>query len=154
MNKMTQKEAVFMAVCSVVGAFEGACVPTKEQRAQVNNILFESFREGKINYDGALPSDTKLKEYVSGLQSNWLRKDKRLNGNVKYTAKNPGSRAGSTDAGIKAMRLLLETQTDAVKRNEIQGYIDARLAEIKPTKSVEIDVSALPEALRHLATKS
>ena len=163
--KMTQKAALYSAVIAVLteagvemegGALNVHFAPGapkgKEFRGQVNQILFEGFRAGNINYDGTLPNDTELKAYVSGLQSNWLRKDKELNGGVKYTAKNPGSRAGSTDPAIKAMRLLLDSQTDATKRTEIQGYIDARLAEIKPVKSVEIDVSALPEALRHLVS--
>jgi hypothetical protein len=151
MSKMTQKEAVFQAVTNVCGNVDGAYDPTKEQRAQVNNILFEGFKAGRVAFDGEMPEDSKLKAYVSGLQSNWLRKDKRLNGGVQYTAKNPGSRAGSTDPQIKAMRLLLATKTDASERAEIQTFIDKRLAEIKPAKSVEIDVSALPEELRHLA---
>ena len=70
--------------------------------------------------------------------SNWLRKDKRLNGNVQYVAKNPGSRAGSTDPQIKAMRVLLSTQEDPTKRAEIQAFIDKRLAEIKPAKVTEL----------------
>src|ERR1051325_1045852 len=151
MSKMTQKEAVFQAVTNVCGNVDGAYAPTKEQRAQVNNSLFEGFKAGRVAFDGEMPEDSKLKAYVSGLQSNWLRKDKRLNGGVQYTAKNPGSRAGSTDPQIKAMRLLLATKTDASERAEIQTFIDKRLAEIKPAKSVEIDVSALPEELRHLA---
>lgn len=151
MNKMTQKEAVFQAVTNVCGESEGKYEPSKEQRAQVNNILFEGFTAGKINFDKpTLPGDKELKAYVSGLQSNWLRKDKRLNGNVAYTAKNPGSRAGSTDPQIKAMRMLLAAETDATNRAEIQEFIDKRVAEIKPAKSVVIDASALPEELRHL----
>lgn len=149
----TQKEAVYQAMINVVGEQDGAYTPTKEERAQVNNILFESFREGKVSYDGELPDDAGLRAYVSGLQSNWLRKDKRLNGNIQYTPKNPGSRAGTADPAIKAMRLLLNSKTDADERAEIQSFIDKRLAEIKPTKNVEIDVNALPEGLKHLLVK-
>lgn len=148
---MTQKEAVFAAVVNVCGQLDGAYTPSKEERGQVNNILFEGFKAGNVQFDGEIPDDSKLKAYVSGLQSNWLRKDKRLNGNVQYTAKNPGSRAGSTDAQIKAMRLLLATKSDPSEREEIQAFITKRLAEIKPAKTVTIDVSALPEELRHLA---
>lgn len=147
---MNQKEAVFSAMINVCGTSDGAYTPTKEQRAQVNNILFEGFRAGSISFDGALPDDAKLKAYVSGLQSNWLRKDKRLNGNVAYQAKNPGSRAGSTDAQVKAMRLLLATKDKPEERAEIQKFIDARVATLKPTKSVVIDESAIPEELKHL----
>ncbi len=148
---MTQKEAVFQAVTNVMGEQDGAYTPTKEQRAQVNNILFEGFRSGGITYDGELPAESELKAYVSGLQSNWLRKDKRLNGGVTYVAKNPGSRTGSTDPQVKAMRLLLSTKSDPGERAEIQAFIDKRVAEIKPAKAAaEIDVNALPEELRHL----
>lgn len=149
--KMTQKEAVYQAVTNVCEGIDGAYTPSKEERAQVNNILFEGFRSGSISFDGEVPADKELKAYVSGLQSNWLRKDKRLNGNIQYTAKNPGSRAGSGDAQVKAMRLLLATKTDASERAEIQQFIDKRLSEIKPAKSVTINVADLPEELKHLA---
>lgn len=152
-TKMTQKEAVFQAVTNVCGHQDGAYNPSKEERAQVNNILFEGFKAGTISYDGELPEDSKLKGYVSGVQSNWLRKDKRLNGGVAYVAKNPGSRAGATDPQVKAMRLLLSSGrvTDESERSKIQGMIQARLAEIKPAKTADIDFSALPAELQHLA---
>jgi hypothetical protein len=147
---MTQKEAVFSAVTNVCTATDGVFSPTKEQRAQINMILFEGFKAGSIAYDGDVPADSELKAYVSGLQSNWLRKDKRLNGNVTYVAKNPGSRSGSSDPQIKAMRALLATKTESAERAEIQKFIDARLVTLKPSATVEIDVEALPEELRHL----
>jgi hypothetical protein len=137
MTKTTQKEAVFNAVVNVCGEQDGAYKPTKEQRAQVNMILFEGFSQGTIELSKTY-DEAGLKSYVSGVQSNWLRKDERLNGNVKYEAKNPGSRAGSGDAQIKAMRELLATKDDASEREEIQSFIDRRLAEIRPTKSKEL----------------
>jgi hypothetical protein len=149
MSKMTQKEAVFQAVTNVCQSADGVYSPTKEQRGQVNNILFAGFREGSIELEREY-TDSELKAYVSGLQSNWLRKDKRLNGNTKYEAKNPGSRTGSTDAQVKAMRILLSTKTDASERAEIQSFIDKRVAEIKPSKSVTINVSDLPAELQHM----
>jgi hypothetical protein len=122
----------------------------KEYRSQVNAILVEGFKSGKIGYDGEIPDDSTLKAYVSGLQSNWLRKDKRLNGGTQYVAKNPGSRAGSTDPQVKAMRLLLATKTDETERSEIQSFIDKRLGQIKPAKTVTINISDLPAELQHL----
>ena len=147
MSKVTQKEAVFQAMVNVMGECDGVYVPTKEQRAQVNLILFEGFKAGTIEMDTE-KSDTDLKGYVSGLQSNWLRKDKRLNGGIQYTAKNPGSRAGSTDPQLKAMRALISTLTDETERNEVQAYIDARVSEIAVTKQAKtVDFSALPADL-------
>lgn len=148
MTKTTQKEAVYQAVCNVTGfTGEGAVVISKEQRAQVNAILFEGFRSGGIELDREY-TDSDLKSYVSGLQSNWLRKDKRLNGGMKYEAKNPGSRAGSTDPQLKAMKALLSTVESESDRAEIQAHIDARTAEINAAKiSKSVDFSALPADL-------
>lgn len=158
MSKLSQKEAVYNAVTSVlnennISVSEGTDVSTlmtRELRSQVNQILFESFRSGTVQLDREF-SDTDLKAYVSGLQSNWLRKDKRLNGNVSYVAKNPGSRVGSSDPSLKAMRALLSTLTTEAEKAEVQGYIDTKVAEIQATKAIKkvsIDINALPAELR------
>jgi hypothetical protein len=148
MSKISQKEAVFQAVTNVCGESDSAYTPSKEQRAQVNNILFEGFRSGTVELDKTM-EDSALKAYVSGLQSNWLRKDKRLNGNVGYVAKNPGSRAGSGDAQLKAMRALLTTVATDEQRSEIQSYIDIRVNEINASKkkTVTVDFASLPADL-------
>lgn len=145
---MNQKDAVYQAVVNVTGFDgEGACEPSKEQRAQINAILCEGFKSGSIKLEREF-SDSDLKGYVSGLISNWLRKDTRLNGGEKYVAKNPGSRAGSTDPQLKAMRTLLTTLTSEEERAEVQGYIDARISEISATKQAKVvDFSALPADL-------
>lgn len=148
MSKLSQKEAVFGAVCSVTGhQGEGAVSITKEQRAQVNAILFEGFKSGKIELDREY-SDSDLKAYVSGLQSNWLRKDKRLNGGVTYVAKNPGSRQGTTDPSIKAMMALRSTLTEPSEIAEVDAHINARKAELQSAKQAKtVDFSALPADL-------
>lgn len=148
-TKMNQKEATYQAICNVTGhKGDGVLVISKEQRAQVNMILFESFRAGKIQLDREF-DDAELKQYVSGLQSNWIRKDKRLNGGVQYTAKNPGSRAGTADPSLKALRALMSTLTTDEDKKEVQGYIDARIAEINAAKQVAtVDYSALPAELQ------
>ena len=156
-NQTSQKEAVFSAVSSVLS--ENSVTVTdgegysaslnRELRAQVTNILVEGFNAGTIVLDKTFNTEAELRTYCSGLTSNWLRKDSRMNGGVKYEAKNPGSRVGSSDASLKAMRALLGTKTDPSEKAEIQAFIDSRVAEIKasrkPTKS--IDFSALPAEL-------
>lgn len=150
MSKMNQKEAVFNAVCAVTGFQEGdgAVTITKEQRAQVNAILVEGFKSGAIELDRTY-TDSELKAYVSGLQSNWLRKDKRLNGGIKYEAKNPGSRAGQGDAQLREMKKLLSTVTDPNDKAEIEECIKARQEELNAQKvKTVVNFDALPEALR------
>jgi hypothetical protein len=149
-----QKDAVFNAVSAVRGATEfGEAVElTKEERGVVQTSLIADFQAGNIAYQGDATDTQKLTSYVSGLVSNWLRKDKRLNGNVAYIAKNPGTRTGSGDEALKAMRTLLSATTDLDARDAIQVEIDKRVLELKPRKVV--DVSKLPESLRHLANQS
>jgi hypothetical protein len=157
MSKLSQKEAVYNAVTSVlsennISVSEGtdvSTVMTRELRSQVNQVLFEGFRSETIELDREF-NDSDLKAYVSGLQSNWLRKDKRLNGGAKYSAKNPGSRIGSSDPSLKAMRALLSTLTTDSDRAEVQTAINTRVSEIQASKvkKVTIDTSALPAELR------
>jgi hypothetical protein len=150
---MNQREAVFQAVTAVVGHIDGPVEPTREQRAQVNAILVEGFKSGTIEL-GREYSESELKAYVSGLQSNWLRKDPRLNGGVKYQAKNPGSRAGSGDPQLKALRALRSTLTDPAEIAEVDGYIATRQAELAKHNAPTIDLSALPPELAAKFTKS
>jgi len=145
---VNQKEATYNAICAVTGhKGDGVVEISKEQRAQVNMILFDGFRAGKIELDREF-TDPELKQYVSGLQSNWIRKDKRLNGGIQYTAKNPGSRAGSGDQPLKALRALMSTLTTEADKTEVQGYIDARVAELNVDKQPTIDYSVLPADLQ------
>ena len=157
---MNQKEATYQAIVNVLGNLDeyrteedngmipkGSVIVSGEHRKQVNMILFEGFRAKTIQLDREF-TDTELKQYVSGLTSNWLRKDKRLNGGEKYRAKSPGSRAGSGDPALKAMRTLLSTLTTDTDKMEVQGYIDARIAELNVAKQEVIDFSALPADLQ------
>jgi hypothetical protein len=152
---MNQKEAVFAAVKSVLAesgiGIEGDVgqYMTKDRRASVNAILFAGFRKGEISLDREF-TDQELKSYVSGLQSNWLRKDSRLNGGVQYVPKNPGSRMGSGDAQLKALKSLIKIKDDPSEVAEIQRFIDKRESELRTerSKSVTINVDDLPPELR------
>ena len=140
-----------MAITSVMGMIEGVNVLeaiTGEQRKSVNQILFEGFRAGKIDL-GREYSDTELRQYVSGLTSNWLRKDARLNGGTKYVPKNPGSRAGSGDETLKAIRALKSTiSTDDERYQDVLDAEQQRISEIASTKTAKVvDFSALPAEL-------
>ena len=160
MSQVTQKQAVYAAITAVLKEagiqFEdGSDVSSymsKERRAQVNSILFEGFRAGSVQLDREF-TDTELKAYVSGLQSNWIRKDKRLNGNTQYVAKNPGSRAGSGDAQLKAMRALLSTLSNDADKAEVEAEIAKRVSEISKAKAPAIDTTKLPEHLMKFVTK-
>ncbi len=144
-----QKEAVFETINTMFEIVTGAPVAlSKSQKDEVITVLVDGFANKQIEYSGELPQGQDLRNYCSGLLNNWLRKDTRLNGGVQYQAKNPGSRTGSTDPQIKAMRALLATRTDEAERAEIQAFIDARIAQIKPVTKVQVNVDDLPAELK------
>jgi prophage DNA circulation protein len=155
---MKQNDAVFQAVCSVLGAdsFDSAVELTKDQRESVVSIVVQGIVNGSVDFSAEAKAkyDTpaKVKSYTTGMVSNHLRKDKRLNGNTKYEIKNPGSRAGSGDDQLKALKALKSTLTSADDIAAVDKAIATRTEEIRASKvkEVEINVEALPEAFRHL----
>lgn len=146
---MTQGEAVFQAVCEVIGGEpDGGKVELREDELEAVHAKVLGFFTSGATSHSKNPSTDQLLKYIPGLVNNWLRKDKRLNGGSNYVAKRPGSRSGSGDESVKAMRTLLSVTTDPDAKSQIQAAITARVAELKP--KVEINAAALPEALRHL----
>ncbi len=168
-----QKEATYNAIIS---AFENAGVDfedgsvakeilTTEMRIEIRKNLFTQFRNGEVSCadefaQTKLNDDSELKKYVAGLVSNWVKKDLRLNGDVKYTIQNPGSRAGQGDDSVKALRSLIKQLTVT---GNVEGLAEAkealvvRQAEIAATKAVKtspINVDSIPEHLRHLVKSS
>ena len=160
---MKQKDAVYNAVTSVLKnsgkKFENGMnvqtIMTESERDNVHAIIAEGFKAGTISLEDTesnrekLASDSKLNQYVSGVISNWVRKDPRMNGNTKYVAKNPGSRAGSSDPQLKALRALATQFKGTPKEALIKAQIDSRSAALQAEKAKEIkvDISVLDPAL-------
>ncbi len=145
---MNQRESVYQATINVLAdhnvAWDGntpvAKVVTKELRASIISAVTQSIlvgetemsAEGRAKY----PGEKKMAVYVTGLVNNWFRKDSKLNGNTKYVAKAPGSRAGSGDEQIKALKALREAKAgDANAVALIDAAIDSRKSEIKTAKT-------------------
>jgi len=162
---INQKSAVYVAVCNVlaergIGFDDG--MNAKELLGtdgvkQVKEIVCLGLIQGEVEMttDSRVKYSTPeaMKEYTSGLVSNHLRKDTRLNGGEKYVPANPGSRTGSSDEVIKELKKLRAVQADnADAVAMIDEAIAARTAELalEKAKTVEIDVSKLPESLKHL----
>jgi len=159
----TQRQGTYDAIvafCSENGVhFEDGMefTPTKEQRASIVLMVATAMEAGEIDLSDAARAKyddlPKLKSYCNGLVSNWLRKDPRLNGNVKYEIKNKGSRAGSGDPVIKELRKLKKTLTAGSEELAVvEEEINKRVAVVQAEKAkkVEIDVDQIPKELRHL----
>jgi len=78
-------------------------VLTPDDKKNVRSILFTMFRQGKVDFRdiSKLSDDKYMKDYISGLTNNWIRKAPEFNSNAKYQAANPGSRAGTTMSKLK-----------------------------------------------------
>lgn len=162
MSQLSQREAVFSAVCQVTGqeSFDTAVTLSDDQRSSVISILCEGFKDGSVfladteSNKEKLSNNSEMRKYVSGLVSNWLRKDPNLNGGTKHTIKNPGSRAGQGDEQIKnlkALRTLFVSQGETAKIAVIDAAIEKRNAEIAAERAAskvkEIDYSVLDPKL-------
>lgn len=149
---MKQSDAVVLAVRATFSNHDGAIPATTSwSDAQSNEVyatLLKMFKEGSWTKQSGGTDDASVMKYIPGLVNNHVRKDTRLNGGTKYETKRPGSRAGSGDESIKAMRTLLSVTSDPQLKSQIQTAIDARIEELKPKATVNVE--ALPEALRHL----
>lgn len=143
---MTQGEAVFQAVCSVIGGDPDGKVELREDELKAVHSKVLGFFQSGATVHSKNADEAALIKYIPGLVNNWLRKDTRLNGGSKYQTKRPGSRSGSGDESVKAMRTLLSMTNDPEAKAQIQQEIDKRVASLKPTPT--IDVSKLPESLR------
>lgn len=158
MTKFNQKEGVFQAVCAVTeqDSFDSAVELTKEQRSSVIEIVTQGLMAGEIDFSDAArakyDTEAKVKTYTNGLVSNWLRKDKRLNGGVKHQIKNPGSRAGAGDPILKNLKLFRSTLTEPDHIAAVDAEIEARQAALKTerAKKVDIDMSLIPDDLKDL----
>ena len=152
---MTQKEAVYTAVKSIMGSefSEGTdCGAWFKARKDAKAQLHAAVLEGVgVNFEVKNEQEN-MGVYITGLIANHLRKDTRLNGGEAYTPANPGSRAGQGDPAIKASRQLLKTLVEGTPEfDKVKAFIDTKIAANKAAKqTIEIDVDALPAELRSL----
>jgi hypothetical protein len=151
-EKIPQKAAVFNAIVAVTGKeqFEEALKLEGDQKRKVRDHVFQQFKEGKVTYGGEMPEDKELRRYCTGLVSNWLRKDRRLNGNTTYAPQNPGQRAGQGDEQLQMLKQLAKLpHLNDDQRREVQAAIEQREEQLRGPQ-VQIDPEKLPENLRHL----
>ena len=145
---MNQRQAVAAAVRSVVEVDPKIPVLdyiTKDQLKLVHAKVADLFIRGEVDLKGNRTNAWIIK-YVPSLVNNWLRKDLDLNGGKPYEAKNPGSRQGSGDETLKAMKMLLNITTNESDRKAIEEEIAKRQAAIKPAPKMP-DFSKLPASL-------
>jgi hypothetical protein len=158
----SQKEAVYAAVKAYlddksIQHDDGQLVSLdKDGRKTVIEMIATAAMNGNMAFSAEAKAkyDTieKVREYGNGLLSNWLRKDKRLNGGSTYVAKNPGSRAGQGDETVKALRALKTQLSEKSQIEAVDSELTKRLDFLRAgkKKQVTIDINLLPESVRNL----
>lgn len=164
MSKQSQREATYNAIVAVlntnnVSFTEGDDVKdmlTASMKKEVRKMLLSGFSNNTIatsdGFTSKFNSETELNKYCSGLISNWIKKDTRLNGNNKYQVVNKGIRAGHGDSQVKELRKLLKVTSGTEAEQDVAAALSARIAQVKAEKSPSVTINAdvLPEHLRHL----
>lgn len=159
---MNQKSAVYQATMGVLAEAgidftDGqnvAAVITKDLRKSIIQVVTQAFMAGEVEFSAEAKAkysdEAKVTSYVNGLVNNWFRKDSRFNGDTKYVAKNPGSRAGQGDIILKNLKALRSTRTDAAELAAIDTAIAKRKEEIPAKKTVVVDLEKIPAELKEL----
>ncbi len=162
---MNQRESVYLATMNVlsdagVEFSNEASVTTlpnyDKHREAIISIVTASILSGDTDFspEAKAKYDTakKTRTYVVGLVNNWHRKDPQLNGEVKYTPKAPGSRAGCGDEQMKALKALRQARSeDAAAVKIIDAAIEKRKSELGESKKVVLTddmIEKLPADLR------
>lgn len=162
MAKYSQKEAVYLAISSFMQEndrqFDNGdkLDLSSEDRKTIVTMIVAAIDIGDMEFsvEAAAKHNTpeKIRNYSTGLLSNWLRKDERLNGGAKHSIKNPGSRIGQDDDVVKTLKQLKKELTNIREIAAVDGEIEARLEWLRneKQKSVLIDKSSIPKHLLHL----
>ena len=132
-------------------------VLSSDDKKAIVSMVFEGMTNGDITVSDKSLSKYKndhkaWRRYTVGLINDRLRKAKALNGNIVYTAKEPGKLSGSRDPELKALMQVLTLDNTPEVRADIQAEIDRRKSEIDATKAAKaskpINYDALPADLR------
>jgi hypothetical protein len=152
---MSQKDVVYKAIKTIHNFNDGdKVILAPEERAEVNDIIAKELHENRLtefSKEASEKYDTEekiRKQYANGLLNNYLRKDKRLNGGVKYEIKNPGSRISNPE--IREMTKLLkefERIGDEDNMALLEEAIETKKKELAAAKAktLKINIDLLPQ---------
>ena len=129
-------------------------VANGDVRKQVADLVTEGILSKEIDFSDkareTYDTEAKVRSYVSGLITNWWKKNPKLNGGTTYKPKNPGSRTGNGDKQMKELKKAAKVYADdPAKLASINEFIDKRRAELiaAKKKDIEINYDVLPEGL-------
>jgi len=157
MAKHSQKEVVYATISAFMlesgKRFDNGdkIELSPEDRKTIVTMIVAAIDAGEMKFSPeALAkhnSPEKVRNYSTGLLSNWLRKDKKLNGGNQHSIKNPGSRIGQNDDLIKSLKRLRKTLTNQKEIEAINSELDLRVKQLKQQKTPIINKADIPAHL-------
>lgn len=162
MAKYSQKQVVYAAVSAFLKETsrsfdDGDKVDlSSEDRKTIVTMIVAAIDVGDMEFssEARLKHNTpeKVRNYSTGLLSNWMRKDDRLNGGAKHSIKNPGSRVGQDDDVIKSLKALKRVLTSKKEIEAVDAEIVLRVEQLRTEKlkNTLINKNSIPTHLLHL----
>ena len=158
----SQVNAVIEAICTIreQDSFDEAVKLTDKELLEVTEMVTIGVLAKEVDFSESAwnkhDTEEKVTSYIKSMVKNHLKKCKKLNGNITYEYKNPGSRANRGDAQVTNMRALkaklIQDGADDDLIAQTDTEINKRLAELKAKsqKPIEINYDILPESLKDL----
>lgn len=155
---MSQKDGTFNVVKTVLNDFKREINPTEqvvlssEERAGCIQRLC-SMLENKTIFTSKNYNESGRKTYAGGLLSNWLKKDRRLNGDIEFQLKNPGSRANNTTPEIIELKKLHKHVKGTEDESKVKSMLDDKVTEHRQSRQMQaIDITLIPAELQDLVS--
>ena len=165
MEVLSQKDSLVNEIKLALGSSFNPSIPVSkqlsdEQLLTIKANITSGIINGTISFKKEGANEKEIKNYVSGMVSNHLRKSKELNGGSAYSP----SFTKTSDQQLLELNKLIKTYTEGSEEfTQIQEAIAVRKATIESEKVVvvkekkktkefgSINVDVLPESLKNLA---
>jgi hypothetical protein len=107
---------------------------THNDRKTIVTMIVTAIDSGDMHLSAAARAkhDTpkKIRNYSTGLLSNWLRKDHRINGGLRHKTKNPGSKANQDDEIIKSLKSMRKLLSNHKEILAVDNEISLRIKQL------------------------
>jgi hypothetical protein len=155
MTVLSQRDSVIAVTKSIVKGFDNSegilNIITTDQRRVVIDTVTEMAAEGScfLSEEARAKFDTskKLRSYIASMVTDCFMKDIRMNGGVKYVAKNPGSRCSDGQLkDLEVLKKLLEASGQVEGLANVEAAIAKRKEELAP--KVTLNLANLPQDIQ------
>jgi hypothetical protein len=139
MSEESQKQVVYNAIVAFLqenglSLENNRAELTKSDRKTIVTMIATALDSGDMPFSATArakhDTPTKIRNYSTGLLSNWLRKDNRINGGAKHKIKNPGSKANQDDEVLKDLKSIRKLLSNKKEIQAVDNEIALRMKQL------------------------